>query len=1643
MLTPNSPDTNTDTTGGEQPPVPSFGGSIPNLASTDASGSLSISDETPAQQPRISLADSQTTRPGLTGQPADQRAAKADFGLGANSPGQDVIANAIKTGNEDRLRQLVADKEDLKNRQTQLKLIQEKAQAGAPVTPDDIDMMAGLSTYKSKTDPGTVLEKKYADSYANSLLNVRDGDNVVAQTFKENPDHVVHAADQAASMLTKQEIAKSALEDIEQVAKNQSWTGWGVDQAKGLVPGYSWYKTYNAVEGAPTDGILKGNNIADQVSYLYSLPASEMNQRLRDTLQKLSGDNPGQAAEFARAVVSYGASDQFLDSVGPLADIATVLPVGKGAQLTGKALGFGATGKVVINAYKDIVRANAHPTTDLGAIVTASGDLNKGAVVNATKRASEIFGTSDPLREGQSLMDQFRGRVSSLFNPEAVLTKDTAQLSATQSERLVSSLQANRDKIIDAVTNLTKVSRTPEEALQVAFKQAQDDIASRLTHVNNSVIDYGFTRPEESAANVGAVTAKIAKPTGELFGSPQEAYRWAVEDYKLNPGSFVVGQNGTGWSVNVTKHLDETTKEVRDALITTGNKTPRSVANQFLGWLRSSDDRVSEFQRGNRIATVHGASGLNDAMKDMVKDIGALPRKERMALSRVMEDNRSAIDPLTNLPGKFHETVSDLEQAYQRLHGRLPSEGETKAYFTMTQLNDAEWMMRNLAVFRDRARQGIEKFILKDSSVNDEGKSLYHQSKDFHGKFVDDIPWSNKEDAGIVIHTAGSEPQYLRKGQIVTPETRQQIRDLLDKGYRVIQTENPVLKPFGDRFPNETTNFIITKDFENQRLDWAQIPYRPGWHTEYPQQWFVKQPVIRKAGDEVNARHVYEGDKAVMGFNTRAEAEKYASRMEEARQLYSGEKQGSLKEFLEKNLPFNEREFGRLFESSFDQEGKEIPAALSKNEPFLHTYTGKTTTDEHADFLKGLYMGLEDNVRSSYNLFANVDKKFLGQRDNPLWTVSEKGSEINPLYKLDTAKVIDPMSSVSRAMANVTRNRYFSDYKIQAVESWVREFGHLLSGVDKDDLLNNPVWHLHNPHWRNDASVAQEVAAAKLSRSAMLELLGTKSDVAMNLTSVKNRLLDSVYNTAGQGASDFFSDHLLHSDMDPFRWMRHVAFNTQIGLFNPIHMFQNAMTMTNVLAVAGPQHGLPGMAAGQLMNYMRFGEQHLDRMAKIAAGMGYKEDWFKEAFQELKKTGLNVVDGEHAWKDDFGDPKFFQGKVGSFLDKSAILFKEGERMTRLASWATAFKEWRSANPTATLTNQIRNQILARSDLLSANMTRASTAAWQQGIFSVPTQFLGYMTRLSEQMLSKRLTMTEKARVMATNGMLYGVPVGVGGSLVGAVWNPHEDVSSYLLNHGYDMGSNTMTAFQHGLVGLMTKFVTGSDNNTSERIGPGGNNVFRDILMNDAPFWKIAFGASGSKVSGLLQSADPFLKWATNPFRSSDDQFPLTLNDFTSAARNVASVDHAVKLYYAIKAHEYVTKTGTVVDDKYSTPEALWEAFSGGTPSRIGNAFQMKQLDDNRQKAQRDASKRIEENYRLAIRAANENNEKLADQYMQQVRVYTKLGGFRPDELSKLFQQVYKAAGPMTQSIPYDFAYKKASPDVAHDRIQNFENNGYK
>jgi hypothetical protein len=415
---------------------------------------------------------------------------------------------------------------------------------------------------------------------------------------------------------------------------------------------------------------------------------------------------------------------------------------------------------------------------------------------------------------------------------------------------------------------------------------------------------------------------------------------------------------------------------------------------------------------------------------------------------------------------------------------------------------------------------------------------------------------------------------------------------------------------------------------------------------------------------------------------------------------------------------------------------------------------------------------------------------------------------------------------------------------------------------------------------------------------------------------------------------------------------------------------------------------------------------------------GWKPGQFTESFDALQRSGFWNVGGEYSMVDQFFAPKMITGGTEKFLDAGTVFFREGELMTRLAAWQSAYLEFRAAKPTAKLKDSDIKAMIARADLMTVNMSRASNASFQQGILSVPTQFLSYPIRLAEQMLGKRLTADEKARAFLTYGLAYGIPVTAGIGV--GVWPVFESFRTKLLEKGIDYDDSALKQlFMDGLPAMMLEAITGTKYDLGSRFGPGGSPIIKNLF--EGKYLETMFGASGSVIKDAVKVSAPFYYWAISAMNPSDTEtYPITVSDLIDVG-SVVSTGNQVRIFYnAVFAGEYVTRNNMEVSSKITAAQGFLMAISGTKPQEINDMWSQYASTRHLREHQNAAEKQAIKFFRLGIDAASEGKDAQSIEYFKKAKAHMIMGGFRPDQFAGVMTKAMNGYEDAMDKINFDF-----------------------
>lgn len=1536
------------------------------------------------------------------------RSLKYHYTLGDQSPGLDSVYQKIISGQEDQLRDTQAMQKSLADKQYQdAHLRAYMASHTGPITDQALEKFKTL-TVSPTPNANVDMEKSFSEKIINDLYPPADKNSLAWQAHDQDPEGTSGVMAAIKNHVANQEIVRKTLEDSQSNWKNQNWfiaNKFGNDKledlAETLIPFKPWY---DIVSASASGKFFLGANLADVVRQGATMPTSEFQPWFKAQFDAINAHNPLDAQHFAQAFISYGTSDEAFDTGGNILDTAGVVIPSISPALKALKGGLKITSQILTKA-KDF---------DIPSLISSAGktlDAAKSRVLrdfdsNFARyegKLTQIY-ESDPSGEIKKLIEG-----SPTFDNPIGFTRGGSLRESSTPTALDREFTTRLNDILirDAFPAIrTLIDRNAVERLGVDAQQAAVDRAVQVAqgpefgHLGNGIVDlHEVLLPENNPANIGQVALYLKRPDALPFQSAASADHYANTIYKLLPGDFRIENQGNDWYIKVIRPWDETNPNIRDQLIPTGNTTPR----KYFGLLRSSDEINPMDVRTGKKAVVHGIQDQYRTINDLTQPIRNLRGQSKRDFIRFTEALRDFQGP-NGERGRLFHTLRELETEWQNMFNRLPNEKEVLAYHGYLKAYEWDHIWRNLGVYRSLNRQGVLDISL--------AKGTGASTEPFKSRIVDNINFDRND--GILLHDGSGSPMFFR-GHFLGAAERQALEVSISNGeLKVLQLASPQTLPLKTEFGiNDLVEFVITKDFNAKRITPIQIPFRPVY-PEYAEPFSITQPRAMHAG----TRYIYTHDTNVRKVNISTDAASEAEHYNEAQRLYRL-RDPSFDNYTNTHLPHPGAQ--RLREA-FDQ------GHLSSTEPFVVTRKGENAWDLNE--VKNHYQGtgVEPYHINPNNLYQTVSREHTGDLNVDPTSGNGRGNVENPLFPLSQPKYIDPLTTINRAAATTARNTYLEDFRLMAAEHFVQEFAPVLK-MSTDELRNNPLAAIFTDKF-NENAPRDTLMAAKNYQQSFKNFLYTRTDWDRNRGWMKEKMYEWTAQHIGEARADAISNNkLLGFITDPVHFVRSVAFTEHLSLFNPSQYFKQLQTLTHITGIAGPVIAGKSVPAAYFMRalMMNIADRPgmIDHFAGMASKFGWDTEHFKEAYLAIRRSGLDLVEGEHSWKDDLTDPKLFQGQAGQWLDKSAIFFREGERLTRLSAFNAAYLQWREVNPLATLDRRAVQYILTRQDLMNGNMTRASNAAWQsmgRGILSVPLQFSTYPIRIMEQFIGDRLTKTEKARLFLTYSTMYGIPVGLGITPLG-VYPFYQDLQKGLLERGITADPNIIVETLHkGIIETLTHMISGKENNAGESLGVGGLQITKDMF--NGQFLDVALGASGSTVGGIINSMYPIYQDFAAIFHEGvDHKGPLLTQDFTDALRNISSVNAISKMYYAINYSKYISRGETYVTDM--TPfDAVLSSVFGINPQDMDNLSRevesSKDLKASQQAAEQQMIKYIRRGLDTPL-----NDDKTRNAYFRQAETWRVLGDIPIQNYSSILQRAAQGKESLAKAINDSFFWKNA------------------
>ncbi len=1129
-----------------------------------------------------------------------------------------------------------------------------------------------------------------------------------------------------------------------------------------------------------------------------------------------------------------------------------------------------------------------------------------------------------------------------------------------------------------------------------------------------------------------------------------------------------IDQQGLGYYLKITKPIDETSPLVRSFVY--NKERPESVSPDswtkyipYFNFARTPEDTMSAENRLNRLAAVYPQGRILELMEEEGKNLAGLKKDERKIFTDVLKFSQDKPDRDTGVPGEYFRNLQELSDHYLTVYGRAPNEREAQAYFAIKRWSEYDHMFREIKLFGNKTRWGAEAQKVIADGV---------PSSAFEGRSMNHFPGGSGANVLVVgDNFASSELQAIER---IPVSQKEAWTKLIKEGkMKLIQLWDPESTPFNGLVEdgNKLTHYVLAKNIETTPLSWQQLPFRGGGHHVYEAPLYLKVPVMRYEQVKGAKRSVYLGDRTVLGINFSKDGRDLADKFNQVGVLIANNKMEAAKAFYETHMgafgPWNEFKAkwfpvrdanGVMHEPVFNPEFFRRPGG--KGDYFRVLPKGKSISQMDDNLTLKFGSEFIDGTRE-HSPARNFQVEFTGERDADKLRTAEFS---NGVYNFRTAEKVDPVKIMTRGISSIVHSTFTDDYKTYAIETWLREANEHVKPEWQSRFISSPFWAFKNVSENTflAGTTPQRIEQLMANKFKIEQLIGTPSKLDTFIATGAQALADSLYTKTGSSKLTVVPTWVLPRLKDPFSFLRSVAFNAYLGFGYLPQFFVQSMGFVNIHAIS-PLHapaGTLGMYLYQLSRVNGNPEimRALDKMASTVHVPGFARfrpgEWM-EALEEMEKTGFAHVAGEVAQLATLGKTGVYKYGLGNkILTLGQTPFREGERAVRLGAWFTAYLEYRAEHAAGAISEMDRSKILQRADLLYGNMSTASNSMLHTGILSLPTQFYSYTLRLAEQFWGKRLgeTATERAlaraRLVAYNSALFGVPVGLGvsglpigdwmrqkmleessaadkGNLQYVTGTPLRWLRSltgttkpYSVVNVNDSDATAKDWIEHmfmeGFPSTGLYLATGNHYNIGPRYGLNGAGFIKDMIFGDPGFWQLIGGASGNIVANTFgPNKDGFVKVMGSILNKDGVQWKAKTEDFLNIIKEIQSVKKfGLQLPIALNTGKWVNNNSQYVQD-VSKLNAVFMSITGLQPQLQSDIFNITANLKSQVELQKYASKRASEEMSKGFLALGNKDPDNADDYFKRAVVWL-IAGDVPDKM--ISQTLSRSVGQNRSTI---------------------------
>lgn len=452
----------------------------------------------------------------------------------------------------------------------------------------------------------------------------------------------------------------------------------------------------------------------------------------------------------------------------------------------------------------------------------------------------------------------------------------------------------------------------------------------------------------------------------------------------------------------------------------------------------------------------------------------------------------------------------------------------------------------------------------------------------------------------------------------------------------------------------------------------------------------------------------------------------------------------------------------------------------------------QTTIDAGEDWVEGNYVALFDREISK----ATRDSDVLTSGGG-LIRGKRKSTELDWAGDLDEGGRTDALDSIQRYMGVTSDRVAMSEWRLEARARVVNAVADV---EDIGDKVKGMDWGAIRAEIEG-SSVAPQRKAKLLGiydQTSSMSNIPTKTDQAFQGAV---RAIALAFDRRGGRKGESIAKHLykMH-DKSLVDVLKGTTFNLTLGMYNlvqiPVQLF-GASVAVSINPIAATK-ALPRWLMSSTLDFVTDEDTANLFLRKIAKEQNVDVKTLQQDYSAWRKSGMYeaVVRGSADASSLANrlpyDAGFLRRGFNKFVEAGQAPYRMGELSNMRISFFTALEREKGLKGKAFKYDDATiGRVVSRAEQYRLNMSGANKAAFQKGIWALPTQFKQIYTKYMESMFGSHFTGKEKARLAIGQVALFGaagVPI---------------------LNHFTD-------EFLHNIVGLESEDLTSEQLITAKR-----------------------------------------------------------------------------------------------------------------------------------------------------------------------------------------------------------------------------------